>query len=79
MSMEIIRKSSETVDIRLSTNELNTLKNALNEVCNTLYISEFKTRMGVSCEEAMVFANSISRLLEKLSNDMANHNSDASS
>ncbi len=42
--MEIIEKSSKTVDVRLSIDELNIFRNALNEACNAIYVSEFKTR-----------------------------------
>ncbi len=80
MSMEIIKKSIKTADIRLSIDEINTLRNALNEVCNALYVSEFKTRMGVSREEAIALADSILRLSEKLSlnNNTDNHTPDNS-
>lgn len=74
MSMEILSESSETADIRLSIDELNILKNALNEVGNTLYVSEFKTRMGVSREEAIALAQSISSLLEKINLSNKNDN-----
>lgn len=72
--MEILSESSETADIRLSIDELNTFKNALNEVGNTLYVSEFKTRMGVSREEAIALAQSIYSLLEKLNLSNKNDN-----
>lgn len=62
--MEIIKISSKTADVRLSNSELNTLINALTEVCNVLYASEFKTRMGVSREETIALSESIIRLLE---------------
>lgn len=64
--MEVIEKSSKTVDVRLSIDELNTFRNALNEACNGIYVSEFKTRMGVSREEAMALSDAILQVIEKL-------------
>lgn len=70
--MEIIKISSKTADIRLSNSELNTLINALNEVCNAVYASEFKTRMGVSREETIALSESIIRLLETKTHNSSN-------
>ena len=72
MSMEFLKKSIYPAAIRLSIDELNTFKTALNEVGNTLCVFEFKTIMGVSREEAIALAKSISSLLEKL--NISNNN-----
>lgn len=64
--MEIIEKSSKTVELRLSIDELNTFRNALNEACNGIYVSEFKTRMGVSREETTALSDAILQVLEQL-------------
>ena len=70
--MEIIKISSKTADIRLSNSELKTLINALSEVCNVLFVSEFKTRMGVSREETIALSESIIRLLETQAHNSSN-------
>lgn len=64
--MEIIKKTKEAADIQLSIDELNTLKNALNEICNILSENEFKVRIGVPREEVMALSNSILVLIDKL-------------
>ena len=70
--MEIIKISSKNADLRLSNSELNTLINALTEVCNALYRSEVKTRMGVSREETIALSDSIIRLLETKTHNYSN-------
>ena len=66
--MEIVKATKEKTKIQLSVHELTTFSNVLNEVDNVLYVSEFKTRMGVSREEVRSLSNSILELLEGLPN-----------
>lgn len=66
MRMETLKKVDKTAEIRLSIDELSALKNVLDEVYNAIYISEFKTRMGVSREEVMALSNAILQAIEEL-------------
>ncbi len=46
--MQTLAAYSDSLDVRLSLEELVAINNALNEVTNALDIEEFETRMGVS-------------------------------
>lgn len=64
--MEIITKTTETVTVRLSVDELNTLVKVLNKVCNTLHEKDLKVRMGVYKEEVLELSSSIIKVIEYL-------------
>jgi len=66
--VEIVKATKENTNIQLSVHELTTFRNVLNEVYDVLYVSEFKTRMGVSREEVRSLSNSILELLDGLPN-----------
>lgn len=61
--MEIVKATKEKVKVQVSVHELTTFSNTLSEVYDTLYASEFKTRMGVSRESVKSLSNSILELL----------------
>ncbi|MEH1992006.1 hypothetical protein [Nostoc sp.] len=46
--MQIEQVEKEITTIRLSQEEVVIINNALNEVCNGLYLNEFSTRIGAS-------------------------------
>jgi hypothetical protein len=50
--MQTLAAHSDSLDLRLSLEELVAINNALNEVTNALDIEEFETRMGVSRDVA---------------------------
>lgn len=62
--MEIEQIYSTYALIRLSTDELLILNNALNEVCNALDIPEFSTRMGAELEEVKSLLRQIGEMLD---------------
>jgi hypothetical protein len=52
--------NDEYVVIKFTKNELIILNNALNGVCNGLFLAdEFETRMGVSLDEARILLDGI--------------------
>lgn len=61
--MKINEKSGECVTVTLSFDELVTINNALNEVCNALHIREFQTRMGSTIEETRELLSAFNRVL----------------
>lgn len=69
--MEIIKITGVKAEFQLSIQELTTFKNALNEVHNTLYVSEFQTRMGVSCEEVRTLSNKVEMKIIKTTSEKA--------
>ena len=64
--MEVVTKTNETVTVRLSINELNTLIKVLDKVCYTLDEQDLKVRMGVYKEEVLEFSSSIIKIIELL-------------
>lgn len=56
--MEVVESAHESITLRLATDEVIILSNALNEICNGIWISEFETRVGYTREE-------VERLLEQ--------------
>ena len=64
--MKIITKTSQTVTVRLSVDELNTLIKVFNKVCNTLDEQDLAVRMGVDKEDVLELSSSIVQTLEHL-------------
>lgn len=62
--MKIENKSSGLVTVTLSMDEVLTINNALNEVCNALHLDEFETRMGATIEETRELLGEINKLFE---------------
>lgn len=67
--MKSIKFTAKTAELELSMQEIETLVNAINEVCEAIPKAEFKTRMGGSCEEYMALSNSLLKGLERLKSD----------
>jgi hypothetical protein len=64
--MELKRVDESGALVVLSSDDLLTICNALNEVCNGLDISEFATRMGVEREEALDLLKNANAIYEKI-------------
>jgi hypothetical protein len=61
--MKIKNFDQGTATVELTWDEIGTLNNALNEVCNGVHLEgEFHTRMGCSVEEARVLLAVINKL-----------------
>lgn len=58
--MKLEKTIDKEVFISVSVEELETISNALNEVCNALDLDEFQTRMGVTLDEAQALLARIS-------------------
>jgi hypothetical protein len=54
--------------VKLSSEELTIIGNALNEVCNGLDVSEFATRIGVDRNEAMRLLKTIQTAHDQVTN-----------
>lgn len=61
--MKLIGKNGRAYTLELDEAELELMNNALNEVCNGLDISEFKTRLGQSHEAALDLLKRLNSLL----------------
>jgi hypothetical protein len=61
--MQTLAAHSDSLDLRLSLEELVAINNALNEVTNALDIEEFETRMGVSRDVALELLKQIHRAI----------------
>lgn len=66
--MEMILAGHGKATVRLSSDELTLLNNALNEVCNGVAIedAEFATRLGASREEARVLLTEVGQAVDSL-------------
>jgi hypothetical protein len=64
--MELKRVDDSGVWVLLNSDELLTICNALNEVCNGLDIPEFAIRMGVMREEALDLLKTARVIYEKI-------------
>ncbi len=64
--MELKRVDESGALVLLSADDLLTMCNALNEVCNGLDIPEFATRMGVERQEALDLLRSANTIYEKV-------------
>jgi hypothetical protein len=64
--MRVDQITSEGAIILVTKEELVTLSNALNEVCNGLDLPEFATRIGTSREEAESLLSTLSELYDRM-------------
>ena len=64
--MELKRVNENGALIALTTDDLLTICNAINEVCNGLDIPEFATRMGVEREVALDLLRNANAIYEKV-------------
>ncbi|MBS0655627.1 MAG: hypothetical protein JSR46_07615 [Verrucomicrobia bacterium] len=51
--MKLLKNNSKSTEILLSIDELLTIHQSLNEICNGIDVFEFQTRIGVSREEVV--------------------------
>ena len=52
--------------LQLSVDELLTIHNALNEVCNGIEVPEFHARMGTDLEEVRLLLSSVSAAIDEV-------------
>jgi hypothetical protein len=64
--MELKKVDESGVWVVLSPDDLLTVCNALNEVCNGLDVPEFAIRMGVTQEEALHLLKAANAIYEKV-------------
>jgi hypothetical protein len=64
--MELKEIQARGATVLLTPDEVLTISNALNEVCNGLDLPEFATRMGVEREDALSLLKDVSALYDKL-------------
>ena len=64
--MELKKVDESGAWVVLSPEDLLTVCNALNEVCNGLDVPEFTTRMGVEREEALCLLKTANAVYEKV-------------
>jgi len=63
--MEFLKSYLNFIEIKLSVDELLTIHQSLNEVCNGIDLFEFQTRIGVSREEVVHLMKMISQIINK--------------
>lgn len=69
--MEFIQETDDGAQVRLTTNELVLLANALNEICNGLDLPEFTSRVGAErCEAIRLLETIRSALAERFNREM---------
>lgn len=64
--MKLLKNSSSSVDIRMSIDELITIYQSLNEVCNGIDLFEFQTRIGVPREEVSALMKILSKAINQI-------------
>lgn len=62
-----VKISHDQAVLSLSLDELITINNALNEVCNALDVPDFQTRMGVELEEALALLGELRQTIDRMS------------
>lgn len=69
--MELLKNDFTSTEVRLSHEELLTIHQSLNEVCNGIDLFEFQTRIGVSREEVLQLMKIIGQLINKIDGKMS--------
>lgn len=64
--MEFLKNNLTSADIKISIDELLTIHQSLNEVCNGIDLFEFQTRIGVSREEVACLMKIINQIIDKI-------------
>ena len=64
--MNLVTTTHSHATAAFSIQELETINNALNEICNGIDIPEFETRIGVKPEVAQALLRSISDALKQI-------------
>jgi hypothetical protein len=64
--MKLEKITDKDLILSLSMEELETINNALNEVCNAFDMNDFETRMGATVEEAQKLLSQISEVFRAI-------------
>lgn len=64
--MQLLKSDEHSAEVRLSIDELFTIHQSLNEICNGIDLFEFQTRIGVSREEVLYLMKTISQIINKV-------------
>ncbi len=64
--MDLLQNDAKSADIRISTDDLITIHQSMNEVCNGIDLFEFQTRIGVTREEVVNLMKIIDQIIEKI-------------
>lgn len=74
--MRLIKNDEASAELTLTLDELLTLHQSLNEVCNGIDLFEFQTRLGVTREEALLLMDALDQVMIKIQtynkNDFSN-------
>ena len=66
-NMKLDKIHGNEITATFSVSDLETINNALNEVCNALDLDDFQTRIGVTMDEALILLAHISEVLKTAS------------
>jgi hypothetical protein len=64
--MKLLKNDSASAEIAISFNELLTLHQSLNEICNGIEIFEFQTHLGATREEALLLMETLDLIISKM-------------
>lgn len=64
--MELLKSDQTSADIKISIDDLITIHQSLNEVCNGIDLFEFQTRIGVTREEVDHLMDVINQIIQKI-------------
>ena len=64
--MQLLKNDSNSVEVKISIDELLTIHQSLNEVCHGIDLFEFQTRIGVSKDEELGIMKEISQIIKKI-------------
>ena len=65
--MTLVTVLERNLTLRLTIDELLTINNALNEVCNGIEVPEFHARIGASLDQVRLLLSSVGNAIEKAS------------
>jgi len=66
MTMRILSSTRDAITIEFSKDELESINNSLNEVCNGIDVPEFSTRMGATKAEVLELLRRVSEALDAM-------------
>lgn len=69
--MEITQTAEHGACVKLTEHELLMINQALNEICNGLSISEFKTRIGADRDEVLIPLHDFELIMDKANSLMS--------
>jgi hypothetical protein len=64
--MRILSSTRDAITIEFSKDELESINNSLNEVCNGIDVPEFSTRMGATKAEVLELLRRVSEALDAM-------------